>query len=221
MESVSSFPTQKCLRRAILPSDLTRFPSYTHRIRQIQFDAGYFVDVEVIQALTMATLHMRPLFPNVKHLVWHYGDIAKEVERSLLQCIHLFCAPKLATLDIFLRNSFDTTCLSIFSDLINYCPALKDLTFFMNSFNFMTSENGQRAFSSVICQWHTLRSLAVIDLTQEALKRLATIPFQDFPLPLSKVRRSVVINVFRSKPGIPLAGTLPFDSYRFHVVRWE
>jgi hypothetical protein len=174
VESVSSFPTQKCLRRAILPSDLTRFPSYAHRIRKIQFDARSLVDVEVIQALTVATLHMRPLLPNIKHLVWHYGNIGKEVERSLLQCIYLFFAPKLATLNIFLRNTFDTTCLTIFSDLIKCCPALKDLNFLIHSFNF--SENNRRGFSSVICQWNTLRSLAVIDLTQEALEHLATIP---------------------------------------------
>ena len=117
---------------------------------------------------------MRPLFPNVKHLVWYYGNISKELERLLLQCIYLFCAPKLATLDIFLGNTLDTTCLSIISDLINCCPALKDLSFLVHSFNF--SENNRRGFSSIICQWHTLRSLAVIDLTQEALEHLATIP---------------------------------------------
>ena len=44
----------------------------------------------------------------------------------------------------------------------------------MHSRNY--NESGRRAFSSVICQWHTLRSLEVIDLTQEALKHLATIP---------------------------------------------
>ena len=93
---------------------------------------------------------------------------------SLLQCIDLFCSRELATLDIFLRNSFDTTYASIFSDLINCCPALKDLNFFMHSRNY--NESGRRAFSSVICQWHTLRSLEVFDLTQEALKHLATIP---------------------------------------------
>ena len=109
----------KCLRRTIVASDLKRFPSYTHRIHNIRFEPTLLVDVEVIQALSMTTLHIRPLFPNVKHLVWHSGNIAKAVETSLLQCIDLFCSRELATLDIFLRNSFDTTYASIFSDLIN------------------------------------------------------------------------------------------------------
>ena len=218
MESVSSFPIQKCLRRTILASDLKRFPSYTHRIHNIRFEPTLLVDVEVIQALSMATLHIRPLFPNVKHLVWHSGNIEKAVETSLLQCIDLFCSRELATLDIFLRNSFDTTYASIFSDLINCCPALKDLNFFMHSRNY--NESGRRAFSSVICQWHTLRSLEVIDLTQEALKHLATIPsLQRLSFTSLKVQHAVAINVFRSEPGIPLAGTLPFDLYRFHIVR--
>jgi len=155
-----------------LLSDLTRFPSYAHRIRKIRFDPSLLVDVEVFQALTVATLHMRPLFPNVKHLVWYYGNISKELERLLLQCIYLFCAPKLATLDIFLGNTLDTTCLSIISDLINCCPALKDLSFLVHSFNF--SENNRRGFSSIICQWHTLRSLAVIDLS--SLNRVYSSP---------------------------------------------
>jgi len=133
------------------------------------------VDVEVLQALSMATLHMRPLLPNLEELRWYYGHLAKEVEWSMLQCIYLFFAPKLATLSIILHNTFDSACPpSIFSGLINSCPALKELTFLSRSSN--SNEENRRGISSVICQWNWLQSLTVIDLTQEALEHLATFP---------------------------------------------
>jgi hypothetical protein len=93
-------------------------------------DLQFFVDVEALQALSMATLHMRPLIPNVEYLSWYYGHITKDVEGSMLQCICLFLAPKLTTLSIVLHAIFDGAWLpSILSGLINFCPALKDLTF--------------------------------------------------------------------------------------------
>ena len=135
-----------------------------------------YVDVEALQALSMATLHMRPLLPNLEDLWWYYGHFTKEVEWSMLQCIYLFFAPKLTTLSIILHNTFDSACPpSILSGLINSCPALKDLTFYFQSSNSNELEN-QLGISSVVCQWNWLQSLTVNDLTQEALEHLATIP---------------------------------------------
>jgi hypothetical protein len=134
-----------------------------------------FVDVEALQALSMATLHMRPLLPNLEDLSWYYGHITKEVEWSMFQCIYLFFAPKLTTLSIVFQNTFDSACPpSILSGLINSCPALKELTFLFRSSN--SDGENLRGISSVICQWNCLQSLTVIDLTQEALEHLATIP---------------------------------------------
>jgi len=123
----------------------------------------------------MATLHMRPLLPNLEDLLWYYGHITKEVEWSMLQCIYLFFAPKLTTLSIILFYTFDSAYPpSILSGLVNSCPALKELTFLFRSSN--SDEENRRGISSVICQWNWLQSLTVNDLTQEALEYLATIP---------------------------------------------
>ena len=123
----------------------------------------------------MATLHMRPLLPNLEDLLWYYGHITKEVEWSMLQCIYLFFSPKLTTLSINLLNAFDSAYpLSILSGLLNSCPALKELTFRFEPSN--SDEETRRGISSVICQWNWLQSLSVTDLTQEALEHFATIP---------------------------------------------
>ena len=162
----------KCLRRPILLSDLTRLPSYAQRIRKVHVGSKSFVDVEVLQALSMATLHMKPLLPNLEDLSWYYGHITKKVEWSMFQCIYLFFSPKLTTLSITLYNTLDSACPpSILSGLLNSCPALKNLTFLFRSSN----SKSRRDISSVICQWNWLQSLTVNDLTQEALKHLATI----------------------------------------------
>ena len=138
-------------------------------------DSKSFVDVEALQALSMATLHMRPLLPNLEDLSWYYTYLAKEAEWSMFQCICLFLSPKLTRLSIILCNIFDSACLpSILSGLINSCPALKELTFLYRSSN--SDEENRQGISSVICQWNWLQSLMVNDLTQEALEHLATIP---------------------------------------------
>ncbi|EDR12990.1 uncharacterized protein LACBIDRAFT_323876 [Laccaria bicolor S238N-H82] len=163
-----------CLRRPILLSDLTRLPSYAQRIRKFHVDSKSFVDIEALQALSMATLHMRPLLPNLEDLSWYYGHSTKQVEWSMLQCVYLFFSPNLTTLSITLSHISNGACApSILSGLINSCPALKELTF-----HFPCDSNGenQRAVSSVICQWSWLQSLTVNNLTQEALEHLATIP---------------------------------------------
>ena len=167
------FSNPKCLRRPILLSDLTRLPSYAQRIRKLHVGTKSFVDVEVLQALSMVTLHMRPLLPNLEDLSWSYEHITKEVEWSMLQCIYLFFSPKLTTSSIIVHNTFDSACPPcILSGLLNSCPALNELTFLFRSFN---SKN-RSDISSVICQWNWLQSLTVFDLTQVALEHLATIP---------------------------------------------
>ncbi|EDR02354.1 uncharacterized protein LACBIDRAFT_332416 [Laccaria bicolor S238N-H82] len=167
-----------CLRRPILLSDLTRLPSYAQRICKIQADFKYThfrIDVEALQALSMATFHMRPLLPNLKDLWWYHGNTTKEVEWSMLQCIYLFFSPKLTKLSIVLFNTFDSAYPpSILSGLRNSCPALKELTFGFQPSN--PDEENRRGISSVICQWNWLQSLSVTDLTQEALEHFATIP---------------------------------------------
>ncbi|EDR12542.1 uncharacterized protein LACBIDRAFT_323858 [Laccaria bicolor S238N-H82] len=164
-----------CLRRPILLSDLTRLPSYAQRIRKLRVDSTPSVDIGALQALGMATLHMRPLLPNLEDLMWGYGYLAKEVEWSMFQCIYLFFSPKLTRLSVFLSNIFDHACPpSILSGLINSCPALKELTFYIQSSN--SDEENRRGISSAICQWNCLQSLTVNGLTQEALEHLATIP---------------------------------------------
>jgi hypothetical protein len=97
-----------------------------------------------------------------------------EVERSMLHSVPLSLAPKLVSLSIALVNVSDTTSLSVFSSLANFCPALKDLKFPIHDENF--NEEHRRTISSAVCQWKGLQSVRVNDLTQEALKHLATIP---------------------------------------------
>ena len=124
----------------------------------------------------MATLHMRPLLPNLEDLWWYYGHITKEVELLMLQYIYLFFSPKLTTLFFSLKNTFDSAYPpSILSGLLKSCPALKNLTFLFRSSN--SNEENLRGISSVISQWNWLQSLTVMDLTQEALEHLATFPF--------------------------------------------
>ena len=124
----------------------------------------------------MATLHMRPLLPNLEDLSWYYGHILKEVELSMLQYIYLFFSPKLTTLSISLKKNFDSAYPpSILSGLRKSCPALKNLTFLLQSSN--SNEENLRGISSIISQWNWLQSLTVEDLTQEALEQLATFPF--------------------------------------------
>ncbi|EDR12544.1 uncharacterized protein LACBIDRAFT_323866 [Laccaria bicolor S238N-H82] len=138
-------------------------------------DWSHQVHVLALQALSMATLHMRPLLPNLEDLSWYHAYLPKEVEWSMFQCIYLFSSPKLTTLSITLCNIFDSACpSSILSGLINSCPALKNLTFLFRCSN--SDEGNRRGISSVICQWNWLQSLTVINLTQEALEHLATIP---------------------------------------------
>lgn len=163
-----------CLRRAILPSDLEKTPSYATRIRKLWMASISPVDVGVVQALSLATLHMKPLLPNIRHLLWSDELTSIEVKRLMLHCIPLFLAPKLVSLSIALDSVPDTITLSIFSSLVNFCPALKELKFPINDENF--NEEQRRTISSAICQWKDLQSVMVTDLTEEALEHLATIP---------------------------------------------
>lgn len=132
------------------------------------------VGIGITQALSLATLHMRPLLPNIENLSWDYGLSSIEVERSMLHFIPLFLTPKLITLSFTLANVSDTISLSVLSGLVNFCPALKNLNFSIHDGNF--TEEHQRLISSTICQWKGLQSVRVTDLTQEALEHLATIP---------------------------------------------
>ena len=123
----------------------------------------------------MATLHMRPLLPNLEDLWWYYGRITKEVESLMLQYMYLFFSPKLTTLSVALKHTFDGAYPpSILSGLLKSCPAL-NLSFLFQSPN--SNEANLRGISSVISQWNWLQSLTVMDLTQEALEHLATFPF--------------------------------------------
>ena len=133
-----------------------------------------YVDIEALQALSMAALHMRPLLPNLADLSWYYAYLAKEVEWSMFQCIYFFFSPKLTTLSIVLYNALDSACPSILSGIINSSPSLKNLTLLFQSSN--SDEENRRGISSVIYQWNWLQSLTVNDLTQEALEHLATFP---------------------------------------------
>ena len=131
------------------------------------------VDVGVTQAISLATLHMRPLLPNIAHLSWDYRFSSIEEGRSMLNFIPLFLAPKLVSLSFAPANVPDTISLSVLSSLVNFCPALKDLNFPIHDEN--VNEEHRRTISSAICQWKGLRSVRVTDLTPKALEHLATI----------------------------------------------